>query len=279
MVCYDGGNLRLIMFWWFQKKKKVGLVLGGGAARGIAHIGVLKVLRRYKVPIDFIAGTSSGSLVGAIYAAGMDLALMEEISLRTHWGDFFKVVLFRPGFISGEAIEEFIVRHIGDLKFSELKIPFVAAATDLKTGERVLIREGRVAKAVAASATFPGFFAPEELKGELLIDGGIACNVPVDAAREMGAEYVIASDVIPSKSVRSVPADPMQTLSRSLDLVFKKMSGEEAHRADALIELEMEEDIWYLDLHKAKKLIVAGEIAAHRVINKIRKDLGLKGGS
>lgn len=267
------------MFWFFQKKKKVGLALGGGAARGIAHIGVLKVLQHYKVPIDFIAGTSSGSLVGAIYAAGMDLVMIEEISLRTHWGDFFKVALFRPGFISGEAIEEFMAKHIGDLKFSDLKIPFAVVATDLQTGGRVVIREGKVAKAVAASSVFPGFFAPAELEGKFLIDGGIASNVPVDVVREAGAEYVIASDVITSKTVRTIPADPLQMMSRSLDLGLKKLSYEEAHRADALIELEMEEDIWHLDLHKAKKLITAGEVAAHRVINKIRKDLGLKGGS
>jgi len=276
LVCY---YLIAMFQWLFQKKKKVGLVFGGGVARGIAHIGVLKVLQNNRVPIDFIAGTSSGSFIGAAAAAGMDLGLMEEISLRIRWGDFLKIAFFRPGFISGEAIEELVVKYIGDLKFSDLKIPFAAAATDLKTGERVIIREGRVAKAVAASATFPGFFAPEESKGKVLVDGGIASNVPVDAAREMGAEYVIASDAVPSKSVHSIPADPLQTLSRSLDLVLKKLSYDEAHRANTLIELEMEEDIWHLDLHKAKKLITAGEVAAHRAINKIRKDLGLRGGS
>lgn len=245
-------------------------------ARGIAHIGVLKVLQSYKVPIDFIVGTSAGSLVGAAVASGTDLSLIEEISLRVRWGDFFRLTLFRPGFISSQAIEDFVIKYVGEKKFSDLKIPFAAVATDIRSGQRVVIDEGQVSKAVAASSSFPGVFAPEEIQGKFLIDGGIAANVPVDVARQMGAEYVIASDVIPTKSVRTVPADPLGVLSRSLDLILKKLSAEEARRADVLIELEMEEDIWHLDLHKAKKLITAGEVAAHRVINKIRKDLRLR---
>jgi NTE family protein len=263
--------------WLFGKRKKVGLVLGGGVARGIAHIGVLKVLQNYKVPIAFVAGTSAGSLIAAVYASGMDLSLLEEISLRIKWSDFFKLTLFRPGFVSAEAIEGFVVKYIGDIDISELKIPYAAVATDIRTGEKVVIDKGRVAKAVAASATFPGVFAPETLDGKYLIDGGIASNVPVDVAREMGAEYVIASDVIPEKTIRVLPSEAMQVLSRSLDLILKKLHREEARRADTLIELEMEgEDIWHLDLNKAEKLIKAGEVAAHRMINKIRKDLRLR---
>ena len=268
-------NIGLMMKWFFDKKK-VGLVLGGGVARGIAHVGVLKVFHENKVPVDFLVGTSSGSLVGAAYAAGMDVALIEEIALRIRWGDFLRITFFRPGFVSAKAIEELVVKYIGDLKFSDLKIPFAAVATDLKNGERVVLNHGKIARAVAASSTFPGFFAPEDVEGRHLIDGGISSNVPVDVAREMGADYVIASDVIPTKSVRSIPADPLQMLGRSLDIIFKKLSAEEAHRSDTFVEIQMEEDIWHLDLHKAKKLITAGEAAAHRHINKIRKDLGLK---
>ena len=106
------------------------------------------------------------------------------------------------------------------------------------------------------------------------MDGGIAANLPVSAARKMGAEFVIASDVIPRKSPHNLPKDPLQTFSRSLDLVLKRLSAEEAGKADVLIDLEMEEDIWHLDIHKANKLITAGEIAAHRVINKIKRQVG-----
>ena len=172
-----------LMIWWLFQKKKVGLVLGGGVARGIAHVGVIRVLKEAGVPIDLIVGTSSGSLIGAALAAGLDQQMIEEIALRIKWGEFFKFAFFRPGLASAEAIEEFVVKYIGDFRFSDLKIPFATIATDLRTGNRVVINEGRVARAVAASATFPGFFAPEEFHGKHLIDGGIVGNVPVDTAR------------------------------------------------------------------------------------------------
>ncbi|MFA4844427.1 MAG: patatin-like phospholipase family protein [Candidatus Margulisiibacteriota bacterium] len=264
------------MFDWLFPKKKVGLVLGGGVARGIAHIGVLKVLLENQVPIACVVGTSSGSLVAAAFAAGLNIEQIEQIALRIRWNEFFKFTFFRPGFLAGEVLEDLVTKYMGDLKIADLKLPYAAVATDLRTGKRVVIDSGRLAKAVAASSTFPGFFAPEELRGQPLIDGGIAGNVPVDVAREMGAEYIIASDVVPAHSVKSIPADPLQVLGRSLDLMLKSLSREEAHRAEVLIELEMEEDIWHLDFHKAQKLITAGEVAAHRAINKIKKDLRLK---
>ncbi len=273
---FASATMCFTMFWWFFRKKKVGLVLGGGVARGIAHIGVLKVLQEYKVPVELVVGTSAGSLVGAAFAAGMDVSLIEQVALRIRWGDFFRLTLFRPGFVSAAAIEDFVVKYVGDISFSDLKIPLAVVATDLSTGNRVVINEGKVAKAVAASSAFPGVFAPEEVRGRFLVDGGVAGNVPVAVARDMGKDYVIASDVIPKRTVRSIPSDPLQTLSRALDLVLKKLSVEEARGADVLLELEMEEDIWHLDLHKAKKLITAGEVVAHRLINKIRKDLRIR---
>lgn len=260
---------------WFLPKKKVGLVLGGGVARGIAHVGVLKVLREYSVPVDYLVGTSAGSLVAAVYASGMDLGLLENIVTRIHWNDFLKLTLFRPGFNSAEAIEDFIIKYIGDIKFSDLKVPTVFVATDLKTGRRVVLKEGRVAKAVSASACFPGFFSPVTIDGHHLVDGGISGNVAVDTARQMGAEYVIASDVIPAR-MRGIPGDTMTLLGHSLDLMLKKLAAEEVGRANAVIELEMEEDMWHLDLNKAKKFITAGEMSAHRQINKIRKALRLR---
>lgn len=264
------------MAWWFFRKKKVGLALGGGVARGIAHIGVLKVLQQNQIPVDFVSGTSSGSLVGAAFAAGLDLDQIEQIVLRIHWQDFFKFTFFQPGFTSAEAIEDFAVKYLGDPKFSDLKIPFAVVTTDLRTGERVVINQGRVVRAVAASATFPGVFVPEERAGRFLVDGGIVSNVPVDLARELGAEFVIASDAVPSRTIRAVPQDAFQVLGRSLDLILKRLSQAEARRADVLIELEFEdEDIWHLDFHKAKKLIEAGMAAAHRQINKIRRGLRL----
>ena len=202
------------MAWWFFQRKKVGLVLGGGVARGIAHIGVLKVLHAYKVPIDYIVGTSSGGLVGAAYAAGMDVALIEQVALHIRWNDLLKFNMFRPGFaISGEVIEDFVTKYIGEKNFSDLKIPFAAVATEIQTGEAVVINDGKISKALAASCAFPGFFAPAEMGGKFLIDGGIAANVPVDIMRKLGADFVIASDVIPRKLIQI--RDSLQVFGRS----------------------------------------------------------------
>lgn len=268
------------MSWWNFGKKKVGLVLGGGVARGIAHIGVLKVLLANKIPLDYVVASSSGSLVGAAFASGMDIALIEQVALRIRWSAILKLTFFQPGFSSAEAIEEFVNKYIGTITFSELKIPFSVAATDVQNGGLVEINSGFISRAIAASSAFPGFFSPVEINGRHLIDGSIAANVPVYLARKMGAEYVIASDVVPLKYFRPLPADPLSSLGRSLDLILKKLSYAEAHSADTLIELKMEdEDIWHMDLHKAEKLITAGEIAAHRSIHKIKKALGIQAGN
>ena len=247
--------------------------MGGGVARGIAHVGVLKVLERYKIPIDYITATSSGSVVAAAYASGMEVRLIEEIALRIGWGRIIKVAFFKPGFISGEAIEELVVKYIGDINFSDLKIPLAVVATALKSGEPVVIDRGRVAKAVAASTAFPGVIAPEEINHCLVVDGGISTNLPVDAVKNMGANYVIAVDVVPSKPIHYLPKDAFQVFGRSLDLILHKLSIDQRKKANVLIEPHIEEDIWHLDLHKAKRLISAGEIAAHHMIRKIKRSI------
>lgn len=259
------------MFGWPFRKRKLGLVLGGGVARGIAHIGVLRVFEKYKIPVHCIAATSSGALIGAAYAAGMDVRLIEEIALRISWGKLLRISFFRPGFVSTEAIEEFVVKYIGDMKFSELRIPFAATATGLKSGESLILNQGKIAKAIAASAAFPGIFIPVEIKHHIAVDGGIADNLPVDVARKMGADYVVAVDVVPSKPYHTLPKDAFQVFGRSLDLILHKLSIEQRKKADLLIEPQLEEDIWHLDLHKAKRLISVGEAAAHRVIGKLKR--------
>lgn len=256
--------------WPFQKKK-VGLVLGGGVARGIAHIGVLKVLDRYKIPIDYISATSSGAIVAAAYAAGMEVRLIEEIALRISWGRILKVTFFRPGFVSGRAIEELLIKYLGDFEFSDLKIPLAILAADIKNGEAVILKEGRVAKAVVASAAVPGIFAPEEINKRFLVDGGLSDNLPVDVVRKMGANFVIAVDVVPSRPFTSLPKDPFQMYGRAFDIVMHKLSEKQREKADILIEPQIAEDIWHLDLHKAKRLIAAGEVAAQQVIGKIKR--------
>lgn len=258
------------MFWQMFGRRKIGLVLGGGIARGIAHIGVLKVVEKYQIPIHCIAGTSSGAMVGAVYAAGLNIDLIEEIALRISWGRIVKIAFGRPGFISGEGLRELMTKYIGDKKFSDLKIPLTLVAADIKSGEPVFISKGNVAKAVAASAAFPGVFAPEEIEHQTVVDGGLALNLPVEVPKQMGANYIVAVDVVPSKPIHYVPHDAYQVFGRSLDLVLHQLSLAQRGKADILVEPLIDEDIWQLDLHKAKKLIAAGENAALKALRKLR---------
>jgi NTE family protein len=259
------------MFWNLFGKRKIGLVLGGGVARGIAHIGVLKVIEQYKIPIEYIAATSSGAIVGAAYAAGMEIRLIEEIALRIKWQRILKIAFFRPGFVSTDAIRELVIKYIGDKEFSELKMPLAVVTADIKTGEPVVFTGGRVARVVAASAAVPGIFAPEEIGNHFLVDGGLGDNLPVDTVKQMGANYTIAVDVVPSRPIHALPRDPFQMYGRAFDIVMHKLTLEQRKKANILIDPRIEEDIWHLDLHKAKRLIAAGEAAAQQALRRLRQ--------
>lgn len=261
------------LFKLFVKDKKVGLALGGGVARGLAHIGVLKSFKKHKIPIHFISGTSSGALIGVLYAAGMDPHKMESTAQRLGWMRFIRFVLARHGASSTEEIKKLIIKNIGNLKFSDLEIPFTAVSTDLKTGKEVVLKDGFVADAVAASCAFPGFFVPVKHGSILLVDGGIANNVPSGVVKKMGAGFVIACDVIPDFPIKEDLENMFQIFGRSLDLVMKKMGAEGRAMADILIEPKIPQDVWQLDVAKSKQLIKAGEEAAEQKIIEIKTRL------
>jgi len=179
-------------------RKKVGLALGGGVARGMAHLGVLKVLVEAGIPIDYVAGTSAGSLVGSMYCAGMDLDTQRQFGEALRWWNIARPVWPRLGFVSFEPMRRLIVRQVGDLSFEDLKIPFCAVATDLDSGDPVPMRSGKLAPAVQASCAVPGIVEPVKLNGRLLGDGSLSDTVPVRILRAMGAEYVIGVDIFVS---------------------------------------------------------------------------------
>jgi len=173
-------------------RRRVGLALGGGGARGIAHVGVLRVLEQEKIPVDCIAGTSAGSFVGAAYAAGLRGDQLLKLALEIKWRHIARPVWPRHGFFSFARMESYITSLMGDLTFGDLEIPYAAVTADLKTGERVVLKEGRVAPAVRASCSVPGIVTPVPLNGRLLVDGGIVDNLPISVVRELGADVVIA---------------------------------------------------------------------------------------
>ena len=183
------------------KRLKIGLALGGGGPRGLAHIGVLKVLEENGIPIDYVAGASMGALIGAIYAAGVEMERLEEIALNMDLKQtalMLAPTIARSGLIEGRRVREFIKSFVGDANIEELKIPFAAVATDINTGEEMVIDRGSVAEAVRASISVPGVFTPVRLGERFLVDGGLVNPVPVSVVREMGAEVVIAVNVMVS---------------------------------------------------------------------------------
>lgn len=183
-----------------QSNKKIGYALGGGAARGLSHIGVLKVLEEHSIFPDIITGTSIGALIGALYAGGIKIGDIEQFALRL---DFKRLVLLADmtlplsGLIGGKRVISLLKSILGDLTFSQLKYDFACVATDIKTGEQVVIHDGSLIEAIRASISLPGIFTPVCIKGRYLVDGGLVNEVPVSVCREMGAEYVIGVNVIP----------------------------------------------------------------------------------
>jgi len=207
---------------FFKKKKaKIGLALGSGAARGLAHIGVIKALKEKNISIDMIAGSSIGALVGACYAKKGEISSFEEVILKIDWKQLTRLadpnlVLLFKGVIHGKKVKELLRALIGDAEFKDLKIPLAIVATDANTGEEVVIREGSVIEAVLASVSMPAIFTPVKFsapargwsasdrksgsasggENRFLIDGGIVNPVPVSVVKDMGATFIIASNVV-----------------------------------------------------------------------------------
>lgn len=158
----------------------------------MAHVGVIRVLQREGIPIDCVAGTSAGSLVGATLAAGMQSQDLLEMALQIRWRHIARPVWPRQGFLTFERLESYLIGILGDLTFADLHLPYAAVTADLATGEQVILKEGRLAPAVRASCSVPGFVTPVEIDGRLLIDGGVVNNLPISVVRDLGADVVIA---------------------------------------------------------------------------------------
>ena len=262
------------LFSFLKKKKRVGLVLGGGAARGIAHIGVIKVLLAAGVTIHVIVGTSSGSIFGALLAGGMGIDSIEKATRRAGWNRLIRIALARRGAVSGESIERLIEDAIGARQFNQLKIPFAAVATDLSTGRLVAIRRGSVARAVHASSAIPGVFVPVRVGGRLLCDGMVTENVPIEVALSAGADVVIASDVVPNCILNKDPENMVEVLERALDIGVKRHSLGSKPLADFYIE-PVAKNISPFALNHADELIEMGVAATERILPRIKRKLRL----
>jgi NTE family protein len=212
------------------RPQHVGLVLGGGAARGMAHIGVLEALEAHGVRPDFIVGASAGSLVGGLYAAGLSTARMRTLAHQLKWWDISRLpmsiswstlaALTAPlGILDLDRLSGWIRKVLdADPQFHELQIPFAAIATDITTGQSIMLNDGPIAPAIRASCSVPGIFTPVRRNGRLLVDGGASNNLPVSAVQQMGADYVIAVDLLPS--VISPTAEPKNIVEVSITSLY-----------------------------------------------------------
>lgn len=240
-----------------EKRPRIGLALSGGAARGIAHVGVLQALAEHNLPIDCIAGTSAGALVGGTLASGMLLSEIESIGRSLRWRDVGRMTMSRMGVQSNERLEQYLRERLPVTRFEDLPIPFAAVATDLQSGKGVIMRgEGDVPFAIRASCAIPGWYIPvTDPQGRQLVDGGLVANIPTDVARSLGADIVIAVDVNaegaaflgPSLSIISVVLQSMMLVQRTAslyqlavaDVVIKPRVGhirwDEMRRGDELI--------------------------------------------
>jgi NTE family protein len=249
-------------------KLKVGIALGGGAARGLAHVGVLLALERAGIEIDCVAGTSAGSLIGAFYAAGWTGEQLREVGLKMSWRPISRIAWpGRGGWISFYLLEQWVTKHLNDAQFSDLQKPFVAVATDCLTGNPVWITQGRVALAVHASSAVPSVAVPVRADdGRLLMDGGVSDNVPVRACLALGADFVIASSIFGLHFSRynSVLLRGVSAIENAV-----RWAGGGLLLADCVIESDIGR-YNYWSFRSRQALVEAGERAAEANIDAIR---------
>jgi NTE family protein len=249
-------------------RPKVGLALGGGFARGIAHIGVLRVLEEYEIPIDFIAGTSVGALIAATYASGTSLNEMERRGVETRFSDFGRWTLSRMGMASNDRLEDFLHKFTTAKFFHEMKIPLSIAATDLISGDSVHFTEGEIGPALRASCAYPGLFLPVEYQGKILVDGFLTETVPAEAARDMGADIVIGVHLEPGL-LRSAPRNTIEVISRSFSIIQAAATQLWHSDVDILIEPNVHHVRWD-EFVRTPQLVAAGEAAARAAVPQIK---------
>ena len=255
------------------ERPRVGLALSGGAARGIAHVGVLKVLAEHNIPIDFVAGTSAGSIVGGAVAAGVSIEDIERLARSLRWKDMGRMTLSRLGVQSNARMEDYIRKFLPITRFEELRIPFAAVATDLYSGEAVVMSgEGDVPFAIRASCTIPGWYVPvTDSTGRQLVDGGLVANVPAAAARALGADIVIAVDVnAEGAKFLGPPQSAIGVIFQSMMVVQRTVSALQLQDADIVIRPRVGHLRWD-EMKRADEFIKLGEEAARSTLHRIQR--------
>ena len=257
--------------------RKIGLALGSGAARGLAHIGVLEVLEKEGIPIDMIAGTSMGALIGALYAQGKAVNEIKALAVDLAPKRFALLAdpaLPKTGLVRGRKVESVLRSIIGDIEFKDLKIPFACVATDIGTGEEVVIKQGLVRDGVRASGSIPIILTPVKQQGRYLVDGALVNPVPVSVLRTMGADVTIAVNVVPDNSVREVKEPNIfSIIMETIHIATSQALRSSLSETDIVIEPQVT-SIGHFDFHRTQECILQGELATQDAIPEIKRRLG-----
>ena len=252
------------------ERPRVGLALSGGFARGIAHIGVLRILREAGIPIDFVAGTSVGALIGAAYCAGTPLEEMERIGATTSFADFGRWTPSWLGLATNQRLEKFLARFTAVKTFEELSTPLAIATTDINAGVSVYYTRGPLAQPLRASCAYPGLFVPIQFEGRTLVDGFLTAPVPVEGALLLGADIVIA--VYLEAGNIEQPRTFTDVLSRSFTIIEHHSNLSWRQQADTIIEPDVTPFVWD-DFSKTSEMVAAGAAAALAALPDIRAAL------
>jgi NTE family protein len=265
-------------------RPKIALVLGGGAARGFAHVGVIRALEKEGIPIDMIIGTSVGSLIGALYAQDGNSFDLEWTAFALQKEDMFDYGMLSAftgmGVVKGDKLETFVKTKVKKENIEQMKIRYAAVATDLNRGTRVVLDKGSVVKAVHASCAIPGVFQPVEYMGKLLVDGGVIDNIPISTAHDMGADIVIAVDISENITNFNI-TNIIDVMIQSINIMFSENVASKKKAADVIIAPAVG-DVAMLDFSQKKRCMEAGIDAATKAMPDIRKkiiDIATKKGS
>ena len=248
----------------------IGLALGGGFARGMAHIGVLKVLEEEGIPIGLIAGTSVGALIGAAYCSGVTVEELEKLARSVRFTTFARWTVSRYGFASNDRMVSFLTRTLKVKTFEELHIPLGVTATDFNSGEGIVFHSGAIIEPVRASCAYPGMFLPVNIRGRWLVDGMLSHPVPTRPLREMGAERVLAVHLRGQWSKDGAPRHLFDVIGQSFAIAQDMMSSVWRSAADVVVEPEVA-GFAYDDFKRAGELILSGEAAMRKAMPEVRK--------
>ena len=255
-------------------KPRIALVLGGGAARGFAHVGVIRALEQEKIPIDLVVGTSVGSLIGAIYAADLKSFELEWTAFQLEKDDLFDfgvtTAVTGMGFAKGDKLEAWVKSHIKITNIENLKIPFAAVATDLNWGYKVVLDKGSLARAIRASAAIPGVFQPVKHEGKILVDGGVVDNIPISVAKAKGADIVIAVDISANVANTNI-TNLLDVTLQATNIMFALNVEQSKKNADVLIAPAGIGDVAMLDFTQKKRCMQAGIEATQKAMPAIHK--------